>query len=478
MRRRIPPLVGEQLIAPFGSSIHHAEPIRPTGTAVIVFWSAGCETSLHQLHRLAEWRAANELADRDTNVEIWTVHSPRFPCDEQVEDVALTMAGQRIPFPAIHDPEFKTWRRYNPEGWPTTVLIDNGVLIGADHGLAPLSGVLQALSEAAQAPGDRAEYPWTGNDVNTDTHSVSGLRFPQDVATDGERLIIADTGNDRVISGRIRADLSIFLADRVYDGLHQPTSVVPWNQSELAVVEGSRTITAVETDTGRRQLITDQAIRPGGLCVDLDGSLVLADSVANQILRLGSDADSTATGWRPVPIAGNGRLGCRAGTAAKAEFAQPVAVGRSSAGLVVADAASSAIRLLTDGGRVLNVTDADLYRFGLVDGRAHRAVLQRPTALCSLPNGDVIIVDGGNSRLRLLSQRRVETLPVHGLRRPGGAAAMDDEWLAVADTLNHRVVLVNTARRLVEELRIGGLTGHYQPTGVEPSHRLGHPVPA
>lgn len=456
MRRRIPPLVGEQLITPYGSSIQPCDPVTPGDRAVVVFWSAGCEASLERLKQLS----TDPRFGQAGSPELWTVHAPRFPCDEQVDDVGLTMARQNIGFPAIHDPRFKTWRRYNPEGWPATVIIDRGSVVGIDHGLASVTTVLDQLW-GAPAANDGAET--TGaqqrqlrQQAETDPGS---LRFPQGIAVHGNRLVIADTGNDRLLAGSLAPDTWTFTVDRVFDGLDRPTSMAALDSGHLAIIENNEQITSVDTQAGRTSLLTAEATRPSGLCVDDHGSLVVSDSASNKLLRLSADVGGANNAPTLTAIAGSGRLGCRAGNARQAEFAQPVAVASSRAGLVVVDAASSAIRLVTNGGRVLNVTTGDLYRFGLVDGRAHRAVFQRPTALCCLDNGDVVIADGGNNRLRLLTRQRVETLPVDGLRRPGAIAAVDSEWLVVADTDNHRMVLVNLRRNLVHQLRISGLTG-------------------
>ncbi len=472
MRRRTPPLIGDHLIAPYGSGISEAGTIRPGDSAVIVFWSAGCEASLERLRQLASWHESAPTINGAPSVDIWTVHAPRFPAYERVEDAALAMDRHRIPFSALHDPDFKTWNRYNPEGWPTTILVDGGTVVGVDNGLAPMTGVLSRLSHRRDKQTNDGDHPPVATVTHPDGQEPDRLRYPTSVVVDGDRLLIADTGNNRVLAGRIRPDMSIFMVDRVYDGLTRPSSLVVRDHDTIAVVEDSRQISMIERSTGVKHLVTDQLVRVGGLCVDADGSLVATDAGGNRVHRIINVADSQSPPtWLARPIAGTGRLGTRAGRADVAEFAQPVAVARSPRGLVVADAASSALRLLTDSGKVMNITDGDLYRFGLVDGAAHRAFLQRPSGLCATTSGEVIVADSGNHALRLLAKRRVETLPIQGLRHPMAVASVDDDWLAVADTDNHRIVLANRHRGLVSELRLGGLTGSARATDIGYRHR-------
>ncbi len=443
---------------------------RPGDTAVIVFWSAGCEASLERLRQLATWHDSSQVLNGGSTVDIWGVHCPRFPAAEDADEVAFVMDRCRIPFRTVHDPEFKTWSRYNPEGWPTTVVIDNGSVAGVDHGLAPLTSVLGRLerqpedrldadtAHAQETVHTRDTAPVPTNTV-ADRYEPDRLKFPRSVVMDGDRMLIADTGNDRILAGRVRPDLSIFVVDRIYDGLTRPSSLAPWSTDAIAVVEDDRQVSRVDSETGVKQVVTDKLTRAGGLCVDADGSLVVTDSAANRIHRITADNNRSSDEWSPRPIAGGGRLGTRAGRADAAEFAQPVAVSRSAGGLIIVDAASSSLRLLTDSGKVMNLTDGDLYRFGLVDGVAHRALLQRPSDLCTTPGGDIIVADSGNHHLRRLTKRRLETVPIRGLRHPMGVTAIDNDWVAVADTNNHRIVLANCGRGMVQELRLGGLTG-------------------
>ena len=214
-------------------------------------------------------------------------------------------------------------------------------------------------------------------------------------------------------------------------------------------------VSAIDLATGDRTLIIDQLVRPAAVVTDRDGSLVIADSGANQLVR------ATVTGDRDIylviPIAGSGRTGTRPGFGAEADLAQPCAVVRTPAGLVFCDAASSNIRLLTDAGEVVNVTENELFDFGLVDGLAHRARLERPSGLGSLNDGTLIVADTGNNRLRRVHQRRIETLGLGGLDGPRAVVGYDGTRVVVADTNNHRLLAVDVARHDAWTIAVDGI---------------------
>ena len=269
-------------------------------------------------------------------------------------------------------------------------------------------------------------------------------------------MAIADSGADRLVIGRIDSDLRTLRVDLVINGLDQPSAVAFTDPATLAVVErGTNTVWSVDESTGDRTTITADLLRPVGLAVDIDVSVVITDAGADRIYR--ATANSDRSGHLVLPIAGSGHTGVKAGRADDAELAQPVAAVRTGAGLVFADAASSNLRLLTDGGEVINITDSDLFDWGLIDGPAHRARLQRPAGLTALPDGSIVVVDSGNDRLRRLHHRRVETVGLRGLAGPTAAVAIDQNRVLVTDTGNHRLIAVDPIRQDAWPVTIDGL---------------------
>ena len=127
---------------------------------------------------------------------------------------------------------------------------------------------------------------------------------------------------------------------------------------------------------------------------------------------------------------------------------------RPHAVLVFFEAVSSYVLLLTDDGAVSTVTGNGFFDWGLVDGPAHEARLQRPGGVTMHHDGSVIIADTGNNRVRRLANRRLQTLGLSGLERPSGLASLDSGHLIIADTGHNRLVVIDPDLRSAWTLAI------------------------
>ncbi len=440
---------------------------------VLLFWSAGCEASLHRLQQVdALMRSGRHGGDDGSEVIAVAVHTPRLACDDDFERLHHLLRRHRIAVPVVHDPHYRTWSRYEAPGWPSTAVIDRrGRITGIAAGCHDFDLIEAALADALSRPAGRRRednelqpLPPGAGAVDESMHEASAdpnepvLHYPEGLAAVTRRASIrlAVAEQDRLIIGRAEPDLRILRVDLVLTGLAQPRTVAFTDPVTLAVVErGTHTVSMVDVSTGQRSIVTSELVRPAGLTLDIDGSLVIADAGDDRLYRATAISDGSA--YLVLPIAGSGRTGVRPGRAGDAELAQPVDAVRTGAGLVFADAASSNLRLLTDRGEVVNITDSDLFDWGLIDGPAHRARLQRPSALSALPDGSIIVVDSGNNRLRRLHHRRVETIGLQGLSGPTATVAIDENRIVVADTDNHRLIAVDPIRQDAWPITIDGL---------------------
>ncbi len=427
-------------------------------TVVGLFWSFGCEASLFALRQLAD-----RLASFGDDVVTIAIHTPRFAYEHDLTQARAAVDRHRITIPVIHDADGLNWRRYSPGGWPACVVIDRrGRVLGLQAGTTGLELIEEAVAMSIGGP-----PPPPGAGLNRPTprrradDSTSSVWFPTAVATTPSgQLVIGDTGNDRILLGELDADLRTFRPSAEITDIDQPVAVAAAGDGLIYVAEGETgDILRVDLDAGRLDLVTDALTAPRALLIDVDGSLVVADAGVDQLFRIrGSaieaDLDDVHDGAGIGIIAGCGLNGRRDGSAGRAELAQPVGLTRTQAGLVFVDAATSNIRLLTDGGRVMTVTDNGYYDWGLVDGPAHRARLQRPTGVAGLDDGSVAITDTGNHRIRLLEDRRITTLGLSGLDQPTGITALKSGHLVVADTGNHRVIVVDRQRHTAWPLAV------------------------
>lgn len=133
---------------------------------------------------------------------------------------------------------------------------------------------------------------------------------------------------------------------------------------------------------------------PCGLVVARDGALIVADTGNHRLRRVALDGTVTT-------LAGTGEWDMRDGAPLSAAFAEPTALAwRRDGALAIADAASSAVRLLTFGEQAAVSTIAGGYPFGLVDGAISSARLNRPFGLAFTRDDALWFADNGNGFVR------------------------------------------------------------------------------
>ncbi len=443
---KAPPLAdGDWLTAPPTVDAHLAGRV-----SIIVFWSIGNEASWVRLRQLEDLSS-----DLDDTLAIIAVHSPRHPSESDRTAVEQLITRAKLPFPVLHDPDLSTWARFNPLGWPATVVIDHrGRLMGISHGIDDLDvlfeavGLAESLARAKRAEAGVERLRPVPTPTPNRRSSDRGFAWPGGlcVTADG-RVAVVDSGNDRVVVLELDAERRRARVRQVLGGLDRPSQVCELADGGFAVTEPANgRVMQVHRDE-EPSILADGFVRPRGIAVDLDGSLVVADAGADKLYRV-------FAGGAKGAIAGTGLTGCADGRAGAAELAQPIAVARTAGGIAFLDAASSSLRLLTDSGTVRTAIGGNLDRAGLIDGAAESAALDRPMDLAILESGSVAIVDTGNHRLRLLVDRRLETLGVAGLDSPEAVAELAPGLLLVADTGNHRLVVVEPAAHRVWELEV------------------------
>jgi hypothetical protein len=118
-------------------------------------------------------------------------------------------------------------------------------------------------------------------------------------------------------------------------------------------------------------------------------------------------------------------------------------------------AGSSALRLLTHGGEITTLVGDGLFESGAKDGPADVARLQHPLGVAAADGAErLFVTDTFNDAVRVWERRNLTTLPAAGLREPGGLDVLPDGRLVVADTNNHRVVVVDPSSGAVEPLSL------------------------
>lgn len=219
-----------------------------------------------------------------------------------------------------------------------------------------------------------------------------------------------------------------------------------------------------------------QFFRPRGVAVAPDRTIVVADSSNHRIRRITPEGVVTT-------VAG-GTQGFADGTGAAAQFRDPWAVAvRPNGVIVVADTGNYRIRLVTPEGVVTTLAGSTPLGFGLppggfADGAGTVAEFSITTSVALLPNGNIVVCDAGNNRIRLVTPEGVVSTLAGGTQGyvdgigaaakflfPYGVAVLPNNVIAVSDTSNSLIRLVTLAGVVTTLAGSQGTFGYADGTG-------------
>lgn len=406
------------------------------------------------------------------------IHTPKYPQQRDAGAVLKAVNRLGIHHAVASDPDFALWQRYGIDAWPTAVLIDAEGLIAE---VVPGEGrrrdldqwITRLLDEAAER--DLREY---GPSVPASRPEPRmPLAFPGKLLVADNLLFIADSGHHRVLEctheGRILRQFGSgdpgFWDGRNSDcGFNDPQGMAIRDDMLYVADRGNHAVRRIrlyggEVETvlgtghpGRERPRDAEALQtPVGLPTDLAmvaDSLYVASAAQNQIWQL-----DPARG-RVGMFAGSGQLGLEDGHGLDAAFGQPSGLAASGLQLLVADAATSAIRLvrLADA-RVSTFIGTGAWEFGDAAGGRDTARLQNPLAIALDPRGIVFIADSYNHRIKALSMKTGVLRPLninYRFNEPGGLA-VGGGALWVANTNVHEVVRIDLASGVGKRVAVG-----------------------
>lgn len=132
---------------------------------------------------------------------------------------------------------------------------------------------------------------------------------------------------------------------------------------------------------------------PWALCVANDGGILVADTRNNKIRKI--DTNGTVT-----TLAGTGAFGGQDGNTASASFGNPTGIAQQADGTIyVADHLTHLIRKVSTAGQVSTLA-GKFDTPGAVDGSGNAARFFRPYGIALAPNGNIIVADEWNHKIR------------------------------------------------------------------------------
>jgi len=182
---------------------------------------------------------------------------------------------------------------------------------------------------------------------------------------------------------------------------------------------------------------------PSGIAFLPDGRLIAAETGRNRIVAITADGITE-------PIAGNSEPGFLDGEALQAQFRAPTDVAVAGSKIFVSDTYNDAIRVI-ESGKVKTLAG---HERGFKDGQANEARFDTPLGIATFGDGNLLVADFGNRRLRLIEDGQiVSTLAGNGgyesvdgslisasFSAPTDVAVSDDGVIFVSDAGSLRII--------------------------------------
>jgi sugar lactone lactonase YvrE len=213
---------------------------------------------------------------------------------------------------------------------------------------------------------------------------------------------------------------------------------------------------------------------PSGVGVLQDGTIVISD-YSNHRLRLVTLAGVVTT------LAGQATAASVDGTGAAAQFNLPYGIAVLPDGnIAVAEIGGHRVRLVTPAGVVTTVAGSSTQ--GSANGTGAGAQFISPYGVAALPNGNIVVADTGNHRIRLITMPGAVVTTLAGssqgstngtgtaaqFNTPAGVAVLPNGNIVVAEFGSHRIRLITMPGAIVTTLA-GNSQGYGDGTGTAAS---------
>lgn len=457
---------------------------------ILDFWTYGCINCIHVIPELAE--IERRFPDQ---VSVVGVHSGKFVNERITTNIARACERLGVHHPVVNDRQFRTWREYTVNAWPTLVVVTpTGYVVGNHPGeieADQLAPVVERLIEEARTAGG----PSPASNPFMETPSLAPfpgeLRFPAKlIAPAPDRLFVADTGHHRVVEVALSDDGASGRVVRVIGNGEAGWADGPGAHARFRSPQGlalaGETLYIADTENHLVRavdLATEQVTTVAGTGVqsrrrtgggparevplnspwDLlweDGALYIAMAGWHQLWRL--DVGTA----RSEIFAGSGAEELHDAPLAAAALAQPSGLASDGERIYFADPESSAVRRASEREGVRTIVGTGLFEFGDRDGIGDEARLQHAIGVAWWRARKALLVaDCYNHRIRVVDPEVREARGFAGsgavgsrdgaaeeasFWEPGGIAITPDERRAyVADTNNHLLRMIDLTSRQV-----------------------------
>jgi DNA-binding beta-propeller fold protein YncE len=444
------------------------------------------------MHMLPRVREIEERFGDD--LVVIGVHAGKFAAERRTQRIQHAMQRLGVAHPVVNDRQFRVWRAYGVQAWPTIVIVspDGQVLAtrAGEFATEEIAGIiaraLAAYSKEGLVDRSRPRPTFIGW-----PEPPGPFAFPTRVLRSNSHLYVSDSGHNRVVELRLLegracpATGPVAIVERVFgcgepglvDGalqhtcFHEPQGLalrgwhlfvadranhavrsIDLNEGSVATVAGTGDLGSGELKSG---VATGTALRsPWGLLVRGE-RLLITMAGTHQLWALALDGSAVMD-----PVAGTGAEAVLDGPAGEAQLAQPTGLTDAGASVMFVDSESSAVRVL-DGSpaTVRTIVGTGLFAFGDRDGAGDSVLLQHPEDL-AWHEGRLYVADTYNDKIKVIHPDVRTCTAISGeagsgeaLSGPAGIAS-GEQCLYVADTDAHRIVSIDVETGTVRDLEV------------------------
>ncbi len=470
---------------------------------ILDFWTYCCINCMHVLPDLKflEEKYAKQVV-------VIGVHSAKFDNEKLSANIRDAILRYDIKHPVVNDSEMILWRKFGTRAWPTLAIVDpEGKFAGSQSGEGQrqlFDSIIGQLVKYHRWKGTLNENPIVF-ETEASKAQPTPLRYPGKVLADAEsqRVIVTDSNHNRILvvstGGELLHTIGTGRSGSVDGGFdvaefnHPQGTVLVGNKLYLADTE-NHLLRVIDLDaksvstlagTGRQgppgfvngKLLETGLNSPWSIA-QVNGTLYIAMAGPHQIWAHEIGSDSIRV------YAGSGKEDVVNGPLARAAFAQPSEIVADADGefLYVVDSEGSAVRKVpADGaGRVTTVAGTSelprgqsLFAFGNVDGVGNHARFQHPLGI-AIAGDSLFVADSYNHSLRHIALPKGSVTTIAGNGKPGnlldplelsepGGLSVSGSSLYIADTNNHRIVVMDLDSKKFRVFEIAGLTAPTPP---------------
>ncbi len=88
---------------------------------LLAFWTHEC---INCQRTIPFWNNWVKRYGKASGVTVLSVHTPELASERKIENVRRYTREKGIVFPVVTDNDYASWKAYNVNAWPTTILID------------------------------------------------------------------------------------------------------------------------------------------------------------------------------------------------------------------------------------------------------------------------------------------------------------------------------------------------------------------